>query len=211
MTEENSQPEGAQQPMGETLTTTYEHLRHSEDSQELSEEAQRPLPDREDGAAFSRATALLEAVAGNLNTPVEDRVFLATTMPFPNILVKLSTDPEAHVRAAVAGNHDVKDWLAGRLTKDKDAVVREAALVNPKTSWKMRMEGAEDPRTSAKTLDYLGSLGRGDQEGQDLVLSAMVRRAVAENPQASEQTLKALAGDPVPDVQHAAQAALDRG
>ena len=200
MTEENSQPEGAQQPMGETLTTTYEHLRHSEDSQELSEEARRPLPDREDGAAFSWATALLEAVAGNLNTPVEDRVFLATTMPFPNILVKLSTDPEAHVRAAVAGNHDVKD-----------AVVREAALVNPKTSWKMRMEGAEDPRTSAKTLDYLGSLGRGDQEGQDLVLSAMVRRAVAENPQASEQTLKALAGDPVPDVQHAAQAALDRG
>ena len=130
MTEENSQPEGAQQPMGETLTTTYEHLRHSEDSQELSEEARRPLPDREDGAAFSWATALLEAVAGNLNTPVEDRVFLATTMPFPNILVKLSTDPEAHVRAAVAGNHDVKDWLAGRLTKDKDAVVREAALVN---------------------------------------------------------------------------------
>lgn len=41
----------------------------------------------------SRATALLEAVAGNQHTPLEDRVFLAETMPFPNVLVKLSEDP----------------------------------------------------------------------------------------------------------------------
>ena len=72
----------------EPLTATYERLRHSTDSAALSEFARRPLPDRSDQAAFSRATALLEAVAGNAHTPVEDRVFLAETMPFPNILVQ---------------------------------------------------------------------------------------------------------------------------
>ena len=77
----------------EPLTATYERLRHSTDPAELSEFARRPLPDRSDQAAFSRATALLEAVAGNPHTPVEDRVFLASTMPFPNVPVKLSTDP----------------------------------------------------------------------------------------------------------------------
>ena len=68
----------------EPLTATYERLRHSTDPAELSEFARRPLPDRADQAAFSRATALLEAVAGNPHTPVADRVFLADTMPFPN-------------------------------------------------------------------------------------------------------------------------------
>ena len=87
----------------EPLTATYERLRHSTDSAALSEFARRPLPDRSDQAAFSRATALLEAVAGNAHTPVEDRVFLAETMPFPNILVKLSTDEAPEVRKAVAG------------------------------------------------------------------------------------------------------------
>ena len=77
----------------EPLTATYERLRHSTDPAELSEFARRPLPDRADQAAFSRATALLEAVAGNPHTPVADRVFLADTMPFPNVLVKLSEDP----------------------------------------------------------------------------------------------------------------------
>lgn len=72
---------------------TYERLRHSTDPQELHEFARRPLPDRAKQAAFSRATALLEAVAGNQHTPLEDRVFLAETMPFPNVLVKLSEDP----------------------------------------------------------------------------------------------------------------------
>ena len=66
----------------EPLTATYERLRHSTDPAELSEFARRPLPDRADQAAFSRATALLEAVAGNPHTPVADRVFLADTMPF---------------------------------------------------------------------------------------------------------------------------------
>lgn len=47
----------------EPLTATYERLRHSDDSAALSEFARRPLPDRSDQAAFSRATALLEAVA----------------------------------------------------------------------------------------------------------------------------------------------------
>ena len=103
----------------EPLTATYERLRHSTDAAELSEFARRPLPDRSEQAAFSRATALLEAVAGNAHTPLEDRVFLAETMPFPNILVKLSTDESVEVRKAVAGNANDKNWLVGRLTKDE--------------------------------------------------------------------------------------------
>ena len=83
----------------EPLTATYERLRHSTDAAELSEFARRPLPDRSEQAAFSRATALLEAVAGNAHTPLEDRVFLAETMPFPNILVKLSTDESVDAAA----------------------------------------------------------------------------------------------------------------
>lgn len=59
----------------EPLTATYERLRHSTDAAELSEFARRPLPDRSEQAAFSRATALLEAVAGNAHTPLEDRCF----------------------------------------------------------------------------------------------------------------------------------------
>ena len=54
----------AQTPQFEPLTVTYERLRHSTDPQELHEFARRPLPDRAKQAAFSRATALLEAVAG---------------------------------------------------------------------------------------------------------------------------------------------------
>lgn len=105
----------------EPLTATYERLRHSTDAAELSEFARRPLPDRSEQAAFSRATALLEAVAGNAHTPLEDRVFLAETMPFPNILVKLSTDESTEVRKAVAGNANDKNWLVGRLTKDESS------------------------------------------------------------------------------------------
>ena len=69
----------------EPLTVTYERLRHTDDVAELHEFARRPLPDRAQQAAFSRATALLEAVAGNQHTPLDDRVFLASDMPFPNI------------------------------------------------------------------------------------------------------------------------------
>ena len=126
----------------EPLTATYERLRHSTDAAELSEFARRPLPDRSEQAAFSRATALLEAVAGNAHTPLEDRVFLAETMPFPNILVKLSTDESVEVRKAVAGNANDKNWLVGRLTKDESLEVRDVALRNKQTSWKMRLEGA---------------------------------------------------------------------
>ena len=122
----------------EPLTATYERLRHSTDAAELSEFARRPLPDRAEQAAFSRATALLEAVAGNPNTPLEDRIFLAETMPFPNILVKLSTDESVEVRKAVAGNADDKNWLVGRLTKDESAEVRDIALRNKRNVRRIR-------------------------------------------------------------------------
>ena len=148
-----------QQPKFEALTTVYERLRHSTDAAELSEFARRPLPDKSDQAGYSRATALLEAVAGNPHTPLEDRIALAQTMPFPNILVKLAQDESVEVRKAVAANEQDKNWLVGRLTKDESAEVREIALRNARTSWKMRLEGAQDPRTSPETLAFLAEFG----------------------------------------------------
>lgn len=192
----------------EPLTAIYEHLRHSDDSQELHEFATRQLPDRSNQAAFSRATALLEAVAGNANTPEEDRIYLASTMPFPNILVKLSEDKSDKVRLAVAKNHNVKNWLIGRLTKDNCAAVRDAALCNPKTSWKMRLEGAQTDGVSSSTLDYLASLGVSVQEDAPVVLATMVRRAVALNAGVSPQTLKNLCNDKASDVAIAAKSRI---
>lgn len=191
-----------------TLNEMYDHLRHSTDTAELDAFAARPLPDPKDASAFSRATALLEAVAGNLHTSVATRVTLATTMRFPNILVKLSEDPEPQVRAAVAANEDDKNWLVGRLTKDPDVSVREAALHNKMTSWKMRMEGAEDPQIGAETLDFLSRMGTEEGFSGPTVLATMVRRAVALNPATREETVQRLAQDPAPDVSHAAQQRL---
>ena len=179
-------------------------FRSSTDTAELHEFARSPLPDRSDQAAFSRFTALLEAVAGNEHTPVEDRVYLAQTMPFPNILVKLSQDSSPEVRRAVAANKDDKNWLAGLLTKDEDAGVRAAALTNPMTSWKMRLEGAQDERTDADTLDFLAALGTRDEQDAPHVLAAMVRRAVALNPNTGQAALAALRKDPDRQVARAA-------
>ena len=193
------------------LTAVYERLRHSTNSKELHEFAVKELPDRSDQAGFSRATALLEAVAGNANTPEEDRVHLATVMPFPNILVKLSKDESSKVRLAVAKNKNAKNWLVGRLTKDSCAEVRDAALCNPRTSWKMRLEGAQTDGIDAKTLDYLASLGASEQDDDSPVLSAMVRRAVALNPGVSQPTLVALSKDKDSDVSLAALGVLNSG
>lgn len=192
----------------EALTVSYERLRHSTDPDELHEFARHPLPDRSDQAAFSRFTALLEAVAGNVHTPVEDRIFLAETMPFPNILVKLSQDAESRVRQAVASNKADKNWLAGLLTKDSDSQVRAAALVNPVTSWKMRLEGAQSQGTDASTLDFLGSLGITIEQDAPEILSSMVRRAVALNPNTGEDRIRVLASDPKPEVSKAARIRL---
>mgnify|MGYP001161817243 FL=1 len=206
-----SQPDTQSQPDSATdstpfepLTATYERLRHSTDSAELSEFARRPLPDRSDQAAFSRATALLEAVAGNRHTPLEDRIMLAETMPFPNILVKLSTDPSPDVRRAVAANEDDKNWLVGRLTKDEVPEVRDAALRNKRTSWKMRLEGAQNTDLDADTLDVLSRLGVSEESGAPAILATMVRRAVALNPGTSRETLDRLRDDPSPEVAKAA-------
>ena len=111
----------------ESLSAEYEFLRHTEDAAELSKRCHTPLPDVSDAAAFSRATALLEAVAGNMHTPLEDRIFLAQTMPYPNILVKLSTDPEASVREAVAQNPNVDDETLRVLVADNVPDVAVAA------------------------------------------------------------------------------------
>jgi hypothetical protein len=168
------------------------------------------LPDRSDQAVFSRATALLEAVAGNPHTPLEDRLFLGSTMPFPNVLVKLSEDPEPSVRQAVAANDDDKNWLVGRLSKDPVPEVRDTALRNKQASWKMRLEGAQDPNIDAETLDFLGTLGTTLEGNAPTVLSSMVRRAVALNPNTSTAMMERLAADPSPEVRNAAAQSADR-
>ena len=194
----------------EPLTAVYEHLRHSQDSAELHEFARRNLPERSNQAAFSRATSLLEAVAGNANTPEEDRIYLATSMPFPNILVKLSEDSSDDVRLAVAENHDAKNWLVGRLTKDSCPKVRDAALCNPKASWKMRLEGAQCEGVGGETLKYLASLGVSVEENAPTVLATMVRRAVALNPGVPQNILQALCNDKAEDVALAARSRCPR-
>lgn len=199
-----------QQPKFEALTTVYERLRHSTDAAELSEFARRPLPDKSDQAGYSRATALLEAVAGNPHTPLEDRIALAQTMPFPNILVKLAQDESVEVRKAVAANEQDKNWLVGRLTKDESAEVREVALRNARTSWKMRLEGAQDPRTSPETLAFLAGFGVDGEPGGPAVLTSMIRRAVALNPSTPDEVVAALAQDVSEEVRKAASRRLSQ-
>lgn len=163
MTEASPQ---TQQPQFEALTTVYERLRHSTDAAELSEFARRPLPDKSDQAGYSRATALLEAVAGNPHTPLEDRIALAQTMPFPNILVKLAQDESVEVRKAVAANEQDKNWLVGRLTKDESAEVREVALRNARTSWKMRLEGGAGSADQSRDPGVSGGIRREQGAGR---------------------------------------------
>lgn len=197
--------DGAQSVTRPTLTATYEQLRHSTDQKELSDFAHQTLPSRDDLAEFSRVTSLLEAVAGNPNTLVEDRVFLAHSMPFPNVLVKLSADPSLEVRQEVANNNDSKTWLVARLAQDSEGVVRDAALLNPNASWKTRLEGAQDEQTSPDTLELLSHLGVDIESGAPVILATMVRRAVALNPSADVQTVERLSGDSQSDVREAAK------
>ncbi len=102
--EQNTQAEHA------THTETYERLRQSTAEAELHEFARRPLPDRADQAAFSRATALLEAVAGNQHTPLEDRVFLEAELhefarrPLPDRADQAAFSRATALLEAVAGN-----------------------------------------------------------------------------------------------------------
>jgi len=105
----------------------------------------------------------------------------------------------------VAANEDDKNWLVGRLTKDPIPEVRDAALRNKRTSWKMRLEGAQDPAADSETLDYLGLLGTELEEGAPAVLSSMVRRAVALNPNTSADMMAKLAEDPSVEVRHAVE------
>ena len=74
----------------------------------------------------------------------------------------------------------------------------------------MRLEGAQTEGVGAKTLDYLASLGVGEESKDSPVLSAMVRRAVALNPGVSQPTLMALSKDKDPDVSSAALEVLNK-
>ena len=88
----------------EPLTATYERLRHSTDAAELSEFARRPFA----GPCRTGSILACHRTAGGRGRQfrillLEDRIFLAETMPFPNILVKLSTDESVEVRQGRGG------------------------------------------------------------------------------------------------------------
>lgn len=100
----------------------------------------------------------------------------------------------------MAANEDDKNWLVGRLTKDEVPEVRDAALRNKRTSWKMRLEGAQNTDLDADTLDVLSRLGVSEESGAPAILATMVRRAVALNPGTSRETLDRLRDDPSPEV-----------
>ena len=68
-----------------------------------------------------------------------------------------------------------------------------------------RLEGAQDPAADSETLDYLGLLGTELEEGAPAVLSSMVRRAVALNPNTSADMMAKLAEDPSVEVRHAVE------
>ena len=92
----------------------------------------------------------------------------------------------------------------GRLTKDEVPEVRDAALRNKRTSWKMRLEGAQNTDLDADTLEVLSRLGVSEESGAPVILATMVRRAVALNPGTSRETLDRLRDDPSPEVAKAA-------
>lgn len=77
----------------------------------------------------------------------------------------------------MAANEDDKNWLVGRLTKDEVPEVRDAALRNKRTSWKMRLEGAQNTDLDSDTLDVLSRLGVSEESGAPAILATMVRRA----------------------------------
>ena len=189
----------------EPLTATYERLRHSTDPAELSEFARRPLPDRADQAAFSRATALFGGCGRQPAHPGGRSCVPRRHHAVPERIGQTLRRPRT-VRASSRGRQRGRQELAGR-PSDQGPVpaVRDTALKNKRTSWKMRLEGAQDPTADAETLDFLGVLGTESEEGAPAVLSSMVRRAVALNPNTSEAMLAKLANDPSAEVRHAVE------
>ena len=83
--------------------------------------------------------------------------------------------------------------------------MRDVALRNKQTSWKMRLEGAQDPGMDSTALDFLGSLGVDVEPNAPALLASMVRRADALNPNTSDQMLEKLAQDASGEVKRAAE------
>lgn len=190
-----------------TLTDEYERIRHSTDSEELSKLAREELKKEEVGEEeFAIRSALLEAVAANKATPKEDRVYMACSSSFPNILVRLSTDEERDVRKAVAANKSSKNWLLSKLAKDEDEEVREEAIKNPNSSWKAKLDAAQNPLSSPRLLRFLSEIGKESAEGtREFVLSSMVRSSAARNPSCPQDALHSLMEDNSPEVRKAAE------
>ncbi|MBR6439868.1 MAG: AbrB family transcriptional regulator [Aeriscardovia sp.] len=197
---------------GKTLTDDYERIRKSTDSQELSRLAREKVSKEEVGEEeFAIKSALLEAVAANPSTPLEDRIYMASSSSFPNILVRLSRDADPGVRRAVAANTASKNWLLSKLAKDGEREVREAALENPKSSWKAKLDGAQDPSSSPELLCFLSQVGKDAPEGgRDFVLASMIRSSVARNSSCPPDVLSSLAEDPSPEVAKAASRRVSR-
>ena len=190
-----------------TLTDEYERLRHSTDSEELSRIAREELKKEEVGEEeFAIRSALLEAVAANKLTPKVDRIYLASASSFPNILVRLSTDEDCEVRKAVAANKSSKNWLLSKLAKDEDEKVREEAIKNPNSSWKAKLDAAQNPLSSPRLLRFLSEIGKESAEGtREFVLSSMVRSSAARNPNCPQDALHSLMEDNSPEVRKAAE------
>ena len=193
-----------------TLTDEYERIRHSSDSEELSRIARESLKKEEVGEEeFAIRSALLEAVAANPATPKEDRIYLASSSSFPNILVRLSTDKDFEVRMAVAANPASKNWLLSKLAGDEEEKVQEAALKNPNSSWKAKLDAAQNPLSSPSLLCFLSEIGKESEEGtKDFVLSSMVRSSAVQNPSLPREALERLAKDKSAEVRKMAEKRL---
>lgn len=180
-----------------TATDEYERIRHSTDAEELSRIARGGLKKEEVGEEeFAVRSALLEAVAANPATSKEDRLYLASSSSFPNILVRLSADEDFEVRKAVAANPASKNWLISKLAKDKEAQVRETALKNPNSSWKIKLDAAQNPLSSPSLLRFLSEIGAKSEEGtKDFVLSSMIRSSAVRNPNFPREALGSFAED----------------
>ncbi len=137
------------------LTATYERLRHSTDPAELSEFARRPLPDRADQAAFSRATATFGGCGRQPAHPGGRSCVPRRHHAVPERIGQNSPKTRI-VRASSRGRQRGRQeiGLVGRLTKDPVPAVRDTALKNKRTSWKMRLEGAQDPNCGCGDIRF---------------------------------------------------------
>ena len=170
-------------------------------------------------------------VAGNVNTPTEVLVQLATdengnvrrrvaeNVNAPTeALAKLATDEDEHVRRAVAGNVNTPTEVLAALAKDKAEYVREGAAENPSMPGNVledlaegkdsgvRLAVAKNPRTLL--IAESAATSSATLRSLAKLQKTEIRLAVARHPNTPDETLQILASDKVKKVGDAAAAAL---